>query len=129
MAASPSFSAVWLTTPPPPSTTPIGYPQIQNPRNKIQYNNQSIMPFFKTPFNGYSVKFSLFYEHRLAVATSQNFGILGNGCLHVLNLSPSGLISHLPPLTPPTASTTSLGLSPATPSSSPIGVTNFDTAR
>ncbi|KAL2938830.1 Peroxisome biogenesis protein 7 [Bienertia sinuspersici] len=47
------------------------------------------MPVFKTPFNGYSVKFSPFYEHRLAVATSQNFGILGNGRLHVLDLSPS----------------------------------------
>ncbi|XP_052181017.1 uncharacterized protein LOC127794142 isoform X1 [Diospyros lotus] len=46
------------------------------------------MPVFKTPFNGYAVKFSPFYEHRLAVATAQNFGILGNGRLHVLDLSP-----------------------------------------
>ncbi|KAK7332043.1 hypothetical protein VNO80_28790 [Phaseolus coccineus] len=46
------------------------------------------MPVFKTPFNGYSVKFSPFYENRLAVATAQNFGILGNGRLHVLDLSP-----------------------------------------
>lgn len=47
------------------------------------------MPVFKTPFNGYSVKFSPFYESRLAVATAQNFGILGNGRIHVLDLSPS----------------------------------------
>ncbi|RYR36166.1 hypothetical protein Ahy_A10g051197 isoform A [Arachis hypogaea] len=47
------------------------------------------MPVFKTPFNGYSVKFSPFYEDRLAVATAQNFGILGNGRLHVLSLSPN----------------------------------------
>ncbi|XP_030465503.2 peroxisome biogenesis protein 7 [Syzygium oleosum] len=47
------------------------------------------MPIFKTPFNGYSVKFSPFYEDRLAVATAQNFGILGNGRLHVLSLPPS----------------------------------------
>lgn len=47
------------------------------------------MPVFKTPFNGYSVKFSPFYEHRLAVATAQNFGILGNGRLHILDLSPT----------------------------------------
>ncbi|KAI3958435.1 hypothetical protein MKW98_011123 [Papaver atlanticum] len=46
------------------------------------------MPIFKTPFNGYSVKFSPFYEHRLAVATSQNFGILGNGRIHVLDINP-----------------------------------------
>ncbi|KAF2305324.1 hypothetical protein GH714_003688 [Hevea brasiliensis] len=47
------------------------------------------MPIFKTPFNGYSVKFSPFYESRLAVATAQNFGILGNGRVHVLALPPS----------------------------------------
>lgn len=47
------------------------------------------MPVFKTPFNGYSVKFSPFYESRLAVATAQNFGILGNGRLHILDLPPT----------------------------------------
>ncbi|KAF7803324.1 peroxisome biogenesis protein 7 [Senna tora] len=47
------------------------------------------MPVFKTPFNGYSVKFSPFYENRVAVATAQNFGILGNGRVHVLDLSPN----------------------------------------
>ncbi|KAL5575227.1 hypothetical protein UlMin_016926 [Ulmus minor] len=47
------------------------------------------MPLFKTPFNGYSVKFSPFFENRIAVATAQNFGILGNGRLHILDLSPS----------------------------------------
>ncbi|KAI8001472.1 Peroxisome biogenesis protein 7 [Camellia lanceoleosa] len=52
------------------------------------------MPVFKAPFNGYAVKFSPFFEQRLAVATSQNFGILGNGRLHVLDLSPAGPISQ-----------------------------------
>ncbi|KAJ4976403.1 hypothetical protein NE237_001509 [Protea cynaroides] len=47
------------------------------------------MPVFKTPFNGYAVKFSPFYENRLAVATAQNFGILGNGRVHVLDLTPT----------------------------------------
>ncbi|KAF3957996.1 hypothetical protein CMV_017043 [Castanea mollissima] len=47
------------------------------------------MPVFKTPFNGYSVKFSPFYESRLAVATAQNFGILGNGRVHILDLPPT----------------------------------------
>lgn len=47
------------------------------------------MPIFKTPFNGYSVKFSPFYENQLAVATAQNFGILGNGRVHVLQLGPT----------------------------------------
>ena len=34
---------------------------------------------FKVGFNGYSVKFSPYHEGRLAVATAQNFGIIGNG--------------------------------------------------
>ena len=34
---------------------------------------------FKAGFNGYSVKFSPYHEGRLAVATAQNFGIIGNG--------------------------------------------------
>jgi peroxin-7 len=38
------------------------------------------MPFFKTgDFSGYSVEFSPFEENKLACATSQNFGIIGNG--------------------------------------------------
>lgn len=44
---------------------------------------------FKTPFNGYSVKFSPFYESRIAVGTAQNFGIVGNGRLHILQISPT----------------------------------------
>ena len=49
------------------------------------------MPGFRTPFNGYSVRFSPFVESRLAVATSQNFGIIGNGRLHILELGPGGI--------------------------------------
>ena len=44
------------------------------------------MPRFKTTFNGYSVKFSPFDDSRLAVATAQNFGIIGNGRLHILQV-------------------------------------------
>lgn len=50
------------------------------------------MPRFRTAFNGYSVKFSPFVESRLAVATAQNFGIIGNGRLHVLEMTPGGLV-------------------------------------
>lgn len=41
---------------------------------------------FRTAFNGYAVKFSPFEEGRLAVATSQNFGIIGNGRQYVLQV-------------------------------------------
>eukprot|EP00899_Mesostigma_viride_P010714 jgi/Mesvir1/19644/Mv09927-RA.1 len=44
------------------------------------------MPAFRSPFNGYAVQFSPFLEDRLAVATAQNFGIIGNGRLHILQM-------------------------------------------
>jgi peroxin-7 len=47
---------------------------------------------FKTAFNGYAVKFSPFLESRLAVATSQNFGIIGSGRQYVLDLTPNGFV-------------------------------------
>lgn len=41
---------------------------------------------FRIGFNGYSVKFSPFEDGRLAVASAQNFGIIGNGRQHVLQV-------------------------------------------
>ncbi len=43
--------------------------------------------FFRFSFNGYSVKFSPFEEGRIAVATAQNFGIIGNGRQYVLQVT------------------------------------------
>ena len=40
---------------------------------------------FKTQHNGYSLAFSPFLEGRVAVTTSQNFGIIGNGVQYVLD--------------------------------------------
>eukprot|EP00898_Chlorokybus_atmophyticus_P000953 jgi/Chlat1/1859/Chrsp141S02191 len=50
------------------------------------------MPAFRTAYNGYGVAFSPFEEGRLAVATAQNFGIIGNGRQYVLQLAPNGLV-------------------------------------
>ena len=50
------------------------------------------MPRFKTTFNGYAAKFSPFVDNRLAVATAQNFGIIGNGRLHVLEVSATAAV-------------------------------------
>jgi peroxin-7 len=44
------------------------------------------MPAYHTAFQGYSVRFSPFEEGKLAVATSQNFGIIGNGKQYVLQV-------------------------------------------
>ena len=46
---------------------------------------------FRTAFNGYAVKFSPFEEGRVAVATAQNFGIIGNGRQYVLQVQSSGM--------------------------------------
>lgn len=43
-------------------------------------------PGYRTQFQGYSVRFSPFEEGRLAVATSQNYGIVGNGRQYVLQV-------------------------------------------
>lgn len=74
------------------------------------------MPRFKTTFNGYAVRFNPFIEGRLAVATAQNFGIIGNGRLHVLQQQPPGAgppagpASALLPLTEVAAFDTADGL-------------------
>ena len=40
-----------------------------------------------TAFHGYAVKFSPFLKGRLAVATAQNFGIIGNGRHYALQVT------------------------------------------
>jgi peroxin-7 len=43
-------------------------------------------------FNGCAVKYSPFFDSRLAVAASANFGLVGNGRLYILGLTPSGIV-------------------------------------
>ncbi|KAF2835739.1 peroxisomal targeting signal 2 receptor [Patellaria atrata CBS 101060] len=42
-------------------------------------------------YNGYSVKYSPFFDSRIAVAASANFGLVGNGRLYILNLTADGI--------------------------------------
>jgi peroxin-7 len=47
----------------------------------------------RTPgFAHHSLKFSPFYDHRLAVASGANFGLIGNGRVHLLQMGPQGLV-------------------------------------
>ena len=49
------------------------------------------MPSYRTSaFNGYSVKYSPFESNKLAVATAQHFGIVGNGRQYILNVENGG---------------------------------------
>lgn len=45
-------------------------------------------------FNGYAVKYSPFFDSRIAVAASQHFGLVGNGRLYVLGLTPKGIVAE-----------------------------------
>ncbi|KAK0751135.1 WD40-repeat-containing domain protein [Schizothecium vesticola] len=48
---------------------------------------------FRTPgFNPYAVKYSPYYDSRLAVAASANYGLVGNGRLFCLGLSAQGVV-------------------------------------
>jgi len=51
------------------------------------------MLHFRTQgFNGCAVKYSPFFDNRLAVASAANFGLVGNGRLYILELTPNGIV-------------------------------------
>ncbi|ODV95676.1 hypothetical protein PACTADRAFT_3365 [Pachysolen tannophilus NRRL Y-2460] len=51
-----------------------------------------MLSFRTAGFNGYAAKYSPFYDNKLAVATSSNYGLVGNGRLYILNISANGEI-------------------------------------
>ncbi|MCJ1249313.1 peroxisomal targeting signal 2 receptor [Trapelia coarctata] len=51
-----------------------------------------MLEFRTQGFNGYAVKYSPYFDSRLAVATSANFGLVGNGRLFILGLTPKGIV-------------------------------------
>lgn len=61
-----------------------------------QQENESMNPppafvYTTEGFNGYAVKYSPFYDTRLAVASAANYGLVGNGRLYILSLGPGGV--------------------------------------
>ena len=52
-----------------------------------------VMPYtFQTlPFNANSLSFSPYNDSLLAITSSQNFGLVGNGRTHILNITPNGI--------------------------------------
>ena len=50
-----------------------------------------MLEFNTEGFNGYAVKYSPFFDSRIAVATSANFGLVGNGRLYILGLTANGI--------------------------------------
>ena len=45
-------------------------------------------------FNGFAVKYSPFFDSRIAVASAANFGLVGNGRLYVLGLKANGIFAE-----------------------------------
>lgn len=53
-----------------------------------------MLEFRTQGFNGYGVKYSPFFDSRLAVASAANFGLVGNGRLYILGLTASGIVAE-----------------------------------
>ncbi|KAK5003476.1 peroxisomal targeting signal 2 receptor, partial [Cryomyces antarcticus] len=51
-----------------------------------------MLEFRTQGFNGYNVKYSPFFDSRIAVAASANFGLVGNGRLYILGLTDRGIV-------------------------------------
>ena len=51
-----------------------------------------MLEFRTAGFNPYSVKYSPFFDSRLAVSAGANFGLVGNGRLFILNLTANGIV-------------------------------------
>lgn len=51
----------------------------------------AMLEFRTRGFNPYAVKYSPYYDSRIAVAASANYGIVGNGRLYVLGLTAQGI--------------------------------------
>lgn len=53
-----------------------------------------MLSFRTTGYNGYGVQYSPFFDNKLAVATSANYGLVGNGRLYILSIEPNGSIAN-----------------------------------
>ena len=63
----------------------------------VRSNNavaKTMLEFRTQGFNGYAVKYSPFFDSRVAVASAANFGLVGNGRLYVLSLGSNGIIAE-----------------------------------
>lgn len=52
-----------------------------------------MLQFRTQGYNGTAVKYSPFFDNKLAVSTSANYGLVGNGRLYILSIQPDGQIT------------------------------------
>jgi len=50
-----------------------------------------MLEFQTRGMNGYAVKYSPFFDDRIAIATSANFGLVGNGRLYICRMGTNGI--------------------------------------
>lgn len=65
----------------------------------IQHTNTTQLHFKMSVFqmegfSGYSVKYSPFFDNKLAVASGANFGLVGNGKLYILDIDQNGRLQE-----------------------------------
>lgn len=65
-------------------------PPVVLPRHTL---HATMLEFRTQGYNSYSVKYSPFFDSRIAVAASANFGLVGNGRLYILSLTPNGVVA------------------------------------
>ncbi|GMF03401.1 unnamed protein product [Ambrosiozyma monospora] len=53
-----------------------------------------MLSFRTTEYNGCACKYSPFYDNKLAIATSANYGLVGNGKLYILTIQDNGQITQ-----------------------------------
>ena len=51
-----------------------------------------MLEFRTQGYQGYAVKYSPFFDNRIAVAAAANYGLVGNGRLYVLELTAQGIV-------------------------------------
>jgi hypothetical protein len=63
-------------------------------RTQQQVASSTMLEYRTQGYNGYSVKYSPFFDSRIAVAASANFGLVGNGRVYILGLTPNGIVAE-----------------------------------
>ena len=53
-----------------------------------------MMEYRTAGFNGYAVQYSPWSDSRIAVGAAANFGLVGNGRVYILGLTPNGIIAE-----------------------------------
>lgn len=77
-----------------PSTSPLDC-QLRYSSRASSGGPVHTMISFRTPgYNGYGVRYSPFFDNKLAVASAANYGLVGNGKLSVIAIDPSGNVKE-----------------------------------